>query len=349
MTKMLSILFILGCLIFSYTHGVRAESTLQLVAIQMKCHISDYTSPEAFKAKIRALMEQIQRDRDLPALVVFPENTGTLLMLTGLGEESKNATSLEEAITLEVKRNHIPVLWNRLRYRVGWVRGFIFTRVDAIAKIYVETFSQMAKEYNVYIVAGSICLPEYDVIDGRLGNRSRKGSGNIYNTSYVFGPDGKIIGTQKKVHLIELEMSKGLELTSGDLYELEVFHTPIGKLAVGICLDSFKEDVISKLAEDGGQILLQPSANPGPWSLEQQEDWLNGSWKWTQGRGQFKYAVNPMMVGHIFDLIFEGQSSILTSEPFKGFGYMSLGEENGFLKVASSYDEEELLMVTVEL
>lgn len=326
--------------------------SLQIAAVQMRWSIEDYASAETFKAKMKALMERVkvQRKEGVPCLVVFPEDVGTPLIFVGLYDRVKDAPTLRDAINRAVKGTLIPVLWKRVRYGVGWVRGLALARADVAAKIYVDTFSGMAKEYGVYIVAGSICIPDYEIVDGRLGKRTHRNGGNVYNVSYFFGPDGRIIGTQKKSYLTEIESANALDLLPGKVEEMKVFDTAIGKIAIAICLDSFKDDVVEKLAAGGGEILIQPSANPGLWSKEQQEDWLNSSWGCTYRNKRFKYAVNPMMVGSLFDLVFEGQSSIVAEQgPFSGEGYMSLSVGEGFLKVAHSKDREEILVAEVEL
>ncbi len=323
---------------------------LQVAAVQMKWSIEDYSSAEAFARRIKALLEDVRSntDKTIPTIVVFPEDIGTPLIFTGHNVE--HLLSIKNAVNLAVRSNIGAVLWNRIWYRVSWVRGLALAKANAAVKIYVDTFSEMAEEYQVYIVAGSICIPDYDIVHGRLGKRSKGNYGNIYNISYFFGPDGKIIGTQKKSYLTEMECSDGLDLVPGKLEEMEVFDTDIGKIAIAICYDAFKEEVIQKLLREGGEILIQPSANPSLWNKVQQEDWLNSSWKHTYQDKLFKCAINSMMVGDLFDLKCEGQSSIITkSELSSQKGYMSSDIYAGFQRVARTKDDEEVLVTIVEL
>ncbi|MBE3584111.1 MAG: hypothetical protein IMX01_08360 [Limnochordaceae bacterium] len=134
-------------------------------------------------------------------------------------------------------------------------------------------------------------------------------SAEVYNVSYVFGPDGRVYGKQKKVHLIELEGPALLDLTPGDVSELRTVSTPAGRIGVAICLDAFRSDVRERLREQGAQILVQPSANPGPWSAAQQRDWLGSAWQ-AVAQGEFAYALNPMMNGQLLGVGFWGQSAI---------------------------------------
>ena len=136
----------------------------------------------------------------------------------------------------------------------------------------------------------------------------------MYNTSYLFGPDGLVLGKQTKVHLIDLEQEAALHLDRGETEAISVIETPLGRIGIAICLDSFQDDVADALERGRTDILVQPSANPGPWSPEQQLDWLNSSYKRTVVEGRFAYGVNPMMTGAIWDLEFFGQSSIVARD-----------------------------------
>ncbi len=326
---------------------------IQLAAVQMRWRLEDYATPERFAARVSGLMRRVaaRLDPSLPALVVFPEDVGILTALAGEGDALSGARTLEEAVE-RLARRHLPaVLWQRTRHGASWPRAIFLARHEVMARTYLETFSAAARRYGVYLVAGSVPLPDYDLpADGSLPRSYRSRGASVHNVSYVFGPDGRILGRQKKVHLLEIEGPEGLDLVPGRPDELRVIPTPLGRLGVAVCLDAFKEDVLDRLAAQGAEILVQPSANPAPWSPEQQADWLNGSWRAVADRGRFAYAVNPMMVGAVLNLGFHGQSAIVAhaAAPAGGsLGYAATGPRPGFLAVAPTADEEAVLVVTV--
>ncbi len=356
--------------------GARRADRIQLVAVQMRWRLEDYATAERFAARVEGLMRQAaaRLDPSLPALVVFPEDVGILTGLIGEGDALAGAATLEEAVERLARRHLTPVLWQRTRYGVSWPRAIFLARHEVMARTYFETFSAAARRHRVYLVAGSIPLPDYDLpADGSLPRSYRPRGTAVHNVSYVFGPDGRILGRQKKVHLLDLEGPAGLDLVPGRPEELTVIPTPLGRLGVAICLDAFKEDVLARLAEQGAEILVQPSANPAPWSPEQQADWLNGSWRavaGADGAGRFAYAVNPMMVGQVLNLGFYGQSAIFAhpaalprsgallrdeASPARGagrdgqgaLGYEAIGPRPGFLTVAPDAEGEAVLVVTV--
>lgn len=345
-----------------------APDFVQLAAVQMRWRLEDYATPERFAARVDGLMRQVSERLDprYPALVAFPEDVGILAALVGEGDALKGAGTLEAAVERMVRRHLPAVLWNRARHRVSWPRAVFLTRHETMAQTYLETFSAAAKKYGVYLVAGSIPLPDYDLpADGSLPRAYRFRGGAVYNASYVFGPDGRILGRQKKVHLIDLEGPQGLDLVPGRADDIRVIDTPLGRIGIAICLDAFHDDVLSRLQEQGARILVQPSANPEQWTPAQQVDWLNGSWKAVVEGGRFDYAVNPMMAGHVLDLGFFGQSSIIAREGDAALrgesqgstlpngpgpviaGYTDTGPRPGFLAVADTADREEVLVVKV--
>lgn len=342
---------------------IPGEDYIQLVAVQMRWDAGDYITTERLAARVDGLMQEAaaRLDPRYPALVVFPEDIGILTAFNGRGELLEGVDTLQHAVERMVRANLPSVLWNRLRYGVGWVRSVFISRQETMGTTYLQVFSEAARRYGVYLVAGSAPLPDYRLpADGSLPRDFVPLDGNVYNTSYFFGPDGRIIGRQKKVNLIEIEGPAGLDITPAPLETLEVFDTPLGRVGIAICLDAFKDEVLDSLQAQGADILVQPSANPEPWTPAQQADWLQSAWKATAEERRFAYAVNPMMTGQVFNLGFFGQSSIVAREDGAAMaggggpngkhpesGYSSVGTRPGFLAVAGSDDKEEILVVKV--
>ena len=346
-----ALILIICFLIISFT-STADEIRGQLVAVQMKLAINDFYSQENFETKISSLMEDVANEAnpELPTLVVFPEDVGLMLIALDNQQTLSTVQTIEDAIKKMTMKYFLPLVWYRLRYNLSWVPALYYYRNKVIAETYFETFSRLAKKYNFYIVAGSVPLPHYTITDGQVLYQERAISPQIYNTSYLFDIDGKVIGYQDKVYLLELEKEEGLHLTPGSLDDIEVFDTNIGRLGIAVCLDGFKEDVIDRLREQKADILIQPSANPLPWEKWQQEEWLESSYKYTHELQYFKYAINPMMNGEFFDLTFFGQSSIISKEKSGSENnFNELPPQEGFLSISESDDKEEIMVVEIEL
>lgn len=109
--------------------------------------------------------------------------------------------------------------------------------------------SSLAKEYGIYLVGGSI--PE------REGDK-------IYNTSFVFAPDGEQIARHRKAHLFDIDVIGGQRfkesdtLTPGD--EVTVFDTPFGKIGLCICFDIRFPELSLTMAKRGARVIIVPAA-----------------------------------------------------------------------------------------
>ena len=317
-----------------------AGRSFRVVAVQPQWHAQDFTSAGRFRAWMRSQLElarpHIAGDR--PTLVVLTELNGLPLVLSGAGWATRLGTFRRAATALFVVRlpRTLPLL---LRERVSPIRALQLADADTNAELYLRTCQALAREYGVYLCCGSAPLPRYY----RQGRRVRRVPGVLTNQTVILAPDGHLIGATDKVHLTPDEQTGGVDLTPGDLNDMHVYPTPVGDLGVAISLDAFREDVLGHLGAQGCTVLLQPDANGAPWtSLEglppdpaqlrdQPLAWLDSSWKATTG-GRVRYAVNPMVVGNLLDMTFDGQSAI-TGAAHEGQpqSYALTGPRGGFL------------------
>jgi len=101
-----------------------------------------------------------------------------------------------------------------------------------------EYFGKLAKQHNIYIVAGLLER------DGHL----------VYNVAVLLGPDGKIAGKYRKVTLPRGEIEKGVMPGS----EYPVFNTRFGKVGMMVCYDGFFPEVARELSKNGAEIIAWP-------------------------------------------------------------------------------------------
>ncbi len=327
---------------------------IQLIAIQMRWSPQDGSSPGAFIARMDGLMARAAERLDprKPALVAFPEDVGLLAALAVLPPGLRNQPTMAKAMAFALRQQFLPALYHRLRYRVSWARALLLAIQPRLVPLYLSAFSTLARKYRVVLVAGSAPLAALPHASGSRLEALRPRGPAVYNTAALFGPDGSLIGLQRKVARIDLEGPQGLDLSPGSLEDIQVFPTEVGRVGIAICLDAFAPEspVRERLARLGAEILVQPSANPGPWTPEQQADWLRGAWAATVQEGCFVYAVNPMMTGALFDLAFYGQSALIARDADRtpgDQGYRDIGPMPGFLAVAQRDDSEEILTARV--
>ena len=114
-----------------------------------------------------------------------------------------------------------------------------------------QVCSDTAKELGIYLQAGTV--PEKDSENGR-----------IYNTAYMFGPDGKQLAKHRKMHLYDISFKgkKGFResdtLTPGN--EVTVFDTEYGKWGICVCYDSRFPELLRLMTLQGAQLIMVPAA-----------------------------------------------------------------------------------------
>ncbi len=337
---------------------------INLVAVQAKPELADYASPQAFYDKMSALMQRAAAavDRQHATLVAFPEAIGLFLAFVPFYyQRIRNCPTLTQVMLRVIPSNLGGLLGTAWRHRVWDVAKLALLNMSGIdraafldtalraEKIYVDTFSGLAREYGVYLLGGSIYTPpiERDPIKGRhiVGSR-------VYNTAYLFSPQGLILRRVPKINLVPpLETSVGF--SGGAKTELCPIDTPLGRIGILVCYDGFHQSLIEHYDALGTQIIIKPSYNLHPWdapwwvdrSLSEGEAWLReGLPSIIQGRQNIRYGVNPMMVGRIFDLEAEGRSSISLNT-----GRPGASLEDILLAIAARPTEEEIICASVDV
>ncbi len=341
---------------------------VELFAVQARVSLDDYASPESFAARHRALAARVDalRARDdrgrhrYPALAVWPEMLGAPLGLMGHLHRVRHRATSQAAMTRVALAELPAMLSAALRHRPRSLEECLFAATaPRVHATLWTTFSGIARDFGLWVVAGSALLPR-----NRLGD---EGPGFIpdgartYNTSHTFAPDGRCVAVTRKVNLVPTQEDT-LRLSPGHPDELRVVETPFGRLGTLICYDGFREPHTSHEPDFvptaclmdalGADVVAQPSANAWPWDAPwvfnapgehqlRREQWFNeGLFAQLRGLRHVRYAVNPQLVGGFFDNTFEAPSLILERE---GPGDVRV------LAQSSDPRAEDVLQVTVPL
>ncbi len=121
--------------------------------------------------------------------------------------------------------------------------------------------SELAKQYGIYVFAGSI--PE-------LEDR------HIYNTCPILDPNGNLIAKHRKLHLFDIDVPGEMvfkesdTLTAGNQFTM--INTPYGKIGAGICFDIRFPEMHRIMALEGVFLLVVPAAfnmvtGPAHWDV----------------------------------------------------------------------------------
>jgi predicted amidohydrolase len=295
---------------------------LRAIALQTKIELEYYKNRTSFESYLRGEMEKIkpQLSKENPNLVVFPEDIGTPLVIMGSFNAVKDCSTLNEAISEISKRAMDYVLISKIRHRASGAQAVFFSKESIMRKTYETTFSLLSQEYDAYILAGTIVLPPEKrptpAAAGPLQTlrtmREATKKGRLYNTAYLFSPDGDILIRQRKVNLIPLEESLGL--SRSELTDLQPFAIEGITIGITICYDAFFPEIAKQLAENGAKILVNPFANPEPWTDKVEEENMKGLYARVQEEAEIKYGIQAMLTGKFFGITFEGRSSIVTKK-----------------------------------
>ena len=113
-----------------------------------------------------------------------------------------------------------------------------------------KALSAYAKEYNIYLVAGSV--PEKD------------DEGHVYNTCYIFDRNGMQIGKHRKTHLFDIDVKGGQSFKESDTLTAgnsgTVFDTEFGRMGVMICFDIRFPEFARMMVIDGAKMIFVPAA-----------------------------------------------------------------------------------------
>jgi predicted amidohydrolase len=275
---------------------------VRAAAVQMELVLSG--RPEAFIDRIAGLVRRaVEADAQL---IVFPEDTGAALlgMLPGLGGEAA-----QRSLADTLRHTAGPDA------RVADVLAFVGPYVE---RIVTAAFSEIARLTRTHIVSGSALVP---------------GDGWIFNTAFLFGPDGEEIGRHRKCHLLAMEAEWGV--ARGD--ELRVHPTTVGKIGLPICMDATYFETYRILALAGAEIVCVPTADPQLYNF-----WKARRGPWPRTQESQIPSVHACLVGQIFGMPLTGRSALFAPIECTPDG-------SGVIAEAQTTHREEVIVGTLDL
>ena len=291
---------------------------------------------KSYKQYVDRMYEFVERGvKEGAQLIVFPEYNGALILgmlplietiLKRITRQDSKSAGKDKATSNRNKDTSEDTAENTSEDTA--VHTSISAGVDIVEilstlttfllDIFKTTFSELALHFGIYIMAGSIMVTDKD---------------SVYNRAYLFGPDGKIVGKQDKLHPVIMEKDMGLSMGE----ELSVFNTPIGKLAFPICMDATYFETFRIAKDKGAHIVIIPIAN-----IEEYNKYfaLRGIWPRVQESGV--YGVKSALVGELFGIKFTGKAGIFAPQ-------ILTPNNDGTLEVSKSYDKDEIVVCDLNL
>jgi predicted amidohydrolase len=313
---------------------------VDLFCVQPVMTPEDYFTKEAFYHKIDRYFRAAAKTRTpgRPAVIVFPEDIATFLLLEGQQDIVAGVRTLDDAFKTIGRKKLGRIVLTMIQYGTVRTRRAFFTGgATGVWHIWHGTMARLAHDYEMTVVAGSALIPEsrwiYD------SNRYLPRNPNVYNFSFTVGPTGHVIHTTRKVNLVPTQEDV-LELTPGPAEQAAQPTTLPGtdiRMGTVICYDGFVRphtaqepkfvNILKLLDDNGAQLAAQPSANPWrwdePWPLDtaavpriRRQQWdEEGSQAALAACRNIQVVVNPQLVFEFLDMHFDGESRILARTP----------------------------------
>ncbi len=111
----------------------------------------------------------------------------------------------------------------------------------------IEKMSQISKDN--FIVIGTI-----------LETREQK----YYNTAFILGKNGNVIGTYSKIHLFSPMLEKEFLMPGNRIPTFTIPELDNLTIGIAICYDLRFPEIFRKMALDGAQAIIVPSEFPSP-------------------------------------------------------------------------------------
>ncbi len=270
---------------------------MRFLGVQFKIEESDFTG------NFRSHVEKFYRKCNKGDTLIFPEDVGLLVAFFGI-----RASTTSEAIQLLYSKDQERIDAIAKNNEIeNFVSAIFLSLTDRFVNYFYDTFSSLSAKYGVYTVACN------NMSRFRKGEKQwEPDSFKVNNSAFVFNPSGKLIFRQDKVFLTPMEINLGI--SPGNISDVSTFEIEGRKIGIAISMDAFTPQYISRLEK--AEIIIQPDANPGKWNSIlsngrwQPEEWMDSAYYINQRIERVKNVINPMMVGNLMEIRFEGQSSI---------------------------------------
>lgn len=308
-----------------------------LIGIQPYLTPLNYSTAFNFETTLRFYFEQLKREKKLTdkSVVVLPEYIGTWLVAANEKEKIYQQSNINNAMTTMVTSNIFKFLFSYFQSPAKDKTKYAIFHMKAkqMAEQYQHIFSTLAKDYNCTIVAGSIALPNASV--NKKGNLEIKNGAEIFNTSVVFGNDGKIIlPLVKKMSPIDNEQGF---TQSGKAEQQPIFVTKAGRMAVLICADSWYPEAYKTITNKVDFIVVPSLAETdsiwrAPWKgyngfkapadvdttdyrkISEADAWVKYSMGKRAVQANIHNGINVFFTGTMWDMNPEGRVLVLQND-----------------------------------
>ncbi len=166
---------------------------------------------------------------------------------------------------------------------------------------------------------------------------NEKDGGKLYDTVILVSSEGKVVLKHRKINLLDWLMDP--PYTPGRPEDIGTVQTPFGRVGLLICADSFREELVARLAEQKPDLVYIPYG----WAAKQDE-WPEHSFSLVQrvqvtARALGAPVIGPNLVGRI------------SKGPWTGYtfeGLSTAAAAGGMSLVQGKWNREDLILLEIE-
>lgn len=123
---------------------------------------------------------------------------------------------------------------------LGWVNAAAHQRACPIPGVDSDRLCRLAKQYGLYVCIG---LDEID-------------NGRLYGSAILIDPAGQILLKHRKINVLPELMTP--PYTSGNAADVAAVTTPLGRIGLLICADTFVPKILERVRNLAVDVLLVP-------------------------------------------------------------------------------------------
>jgi predicted amidohydrolase len=223
------------------------NSTVACIQQRMSIH----PNRDEFEAEARRFLRQAQAKA--ARIAIFPELTG-LMLAPPLISSLKLGFLRREDQSKQPGAGILSRTWGRVAGTTadalgGGFRGSLVRLVekkgDALRDLYLDTFGQLAREYGMLIVGGSLYVHDDEI-------------SAVRNRAFLFDVDGAVLGYQDKLNVAADERD-----LAGPGMDMTVIKTRLGRVGLLIGQDALYPELSRLLAVQNADLLIGIAASPG--------------------------------------------------------------------------------------
>lgn len=245
----------------------------------------------------------------------FPDDASIKIAMCQIfvldGDRSGNLKRMENAI-VEAKKAGAGLICFPETSLYGWVNPDAHKRACPIPGKDSDSLCALAKKHQVYLCAG-LCEKE---------------DKDLYDAAVLIDDKGKLLLKHRKINVLAHLMDPPYQVGK----KVQAVDTPLGKVGLLICADTFKEDVLKRMAELKPDLVLVPYGWAAP-----EKDWPKHAKSLANVVGNTaKFIKAPVVGTNLVGAISKG--------PWKGFVYggqsVAKDEKGQTLALAADRDKE---------